>query len=114
MRDVSIDAADQIECLVAEPSPSTGCIPSPAGRERAGVRVWCCEVRARIRSVWEKLIDRARAVAYIRYHIDFRACLRAWFVARLESAMETSGQDRFGADALSVGVIVSGIEPVER
>ena len=25
----------------------------------------------------EKLIDRARAVAYIRYHIDFRACLRA-------------------------------------
>ena len=66
------------------------------------------------RSVWEKLIDRARAVAYIRYHINFRACLRAWFVARLESAMETSGQDSFGADAFSVGVIVSGIEPVER
>ncbi len=66
------------------------------------------------RSVWENLIDRTRAVAYIRYHIDFRACLRAWFVARLESAMETSGQDRFGADAFSVGVIVSGIEPVER
>ena len=66
------------------------------------------------RSVWENLIDRTRAVAYIRYHIDFRACLRAWFVARLESAMETSGQDSFGADAFSVGVIVSGIEPVER
>ena len=53
-------------------------------------------------------------MAYIRYHIDFKACLRAWFVARLESAMETSGQDSFGADAFSVGVIVSGIEPVER
>ncbi len=64
-------------------------------------------------SVCEKMIDRARAVAYIRYHIVFRACLRAWFVARLESAMETSGQDRFGA-ALVVGVEVSGIEPVER
>ena len=59
------------------------------------------------------MIDRARAVAYIRYHIVFRACLRAWFVARLESAMETSGQDRFIA-AEKVGAEVSGIEPVER
>ena len=65
-------------------------------------------------SVWENLIDRARVVAYIRYHIDFRACLRAWFVARLESAMETSGQDRLGIDTASVVVFVSGIEPVER
>ena len=65
-------------------------------------------------SVWENLIDRARAVAYIRYHIDFRACLRAWFVARLESAMETSGQDRLGIDTASVDAFVSGIEPVER
>ena len=64
--------------------------------------------------VCEKLIDRARAVAYIRYHIVFRACLRAWFVARLESAMETSGQDRFRAVSKETGSIVSGIEPVER
>ena len=77
-----------------------------AGQERPTVRT--------ITTVCRNLIDRARAVAYIRYHIDFRACLRAWFVARLESAMETSGQDSFGADAFSVGVIVSGIEPVER
>ena len=70
-------------------------------------------VRA-ITTVWEILIDRARAVAYIRYHIDFRACLRAWFVARLESAMETSGQDSFGIDTSSVFAFVSGIEPVER
>ena len=71
------------------------------------------KVRA-ITTVWEILIDRARAVSYIRYHIDFRACLRAWFVARLESAMETSGQDRLGIDTASVVVFVSGIEPVER
>ena len=65
-------------------------------------------------SVCEKMIDRARAVAYIRYHIVFRACLRAWFVARLESAMETSGQDRFSIDTEIVVAAVSGIEPVER
>ena len=77
-----------------------------AGQERPTVRA--------ITTVWEILIDRARVVAYIRYHIDFRACLRAWFVARLESAMETSGQNRLGIDTSSVFAFVSGIEPVER
>ncbi|MCY4473917.1 MAG: hypothetical protein OXC83_00980 [Chloroflexi bacterium] len=36
-----------------------------------------------------------------------------WFVARLESAMETSGQDRFDFGEEFAGVYVSGIEPVE-
>ena len=46
----------------------TTTVPSPAERERARVRA--------ITTVWENLIDRARVVAYIRYHIVFRACLR--------------------------------------
>ena len=59
----------------------------PLSLERKGLdgcgkrRVWWSvfvEVdRVVVRSVCEKLIDRARAVAYIRYHIVFRACLRA-------------------------------------
>ena len=68
--------------------------------------------------VCEKLIDMPRAVAYIRYHIDFRACRGRGFVARLESAMETSGQDRCfmlsdATENSTSGQSASGIEPVD-
>ena len=67
--------------------------------------------------VCEKLIDMPRAVAYIRYHIDFRACRGRGFVARLESAMETSGQDRLmlseAMDLVVRDFSASGIEPVD-
>ncbi len=78
---------------------------------------WFIAFGVGIALVCEKLIDMPRAVAYIRYHIDFRACRGRGFVARLESAMETSGQDRFISDAmqrLSYQVqSASGIEPVD-
>ena len=61
-----------------------------------------------------KSIDMPRAVAYIRYHIVFRACRAAWFVARLESAMQTSGKDRFKDSEYFAALSASRFVPVER
>ena len=72
-------------------------------------------LRVVIRSVCKNFVDMRRAVAYIRYHIVFQGVpAGVWFVARLESAMETSGQDRFSLVSDGGLVAVSGIEPVER
>ena len=58
---------------------SMGCAPPPLP-VHSPLRAVACSVRSfRVHCalVPKKLIDMPRAVAYIRYHIVFRACLRA-------------------------------------